>query len=189
MNAFYALYCLICLGLVYGVYRSSALDFRGVGRLSRRDVERGSLSEEDDFDDPRDVSDEAHRLRVKLRRLARLEVAPRADLHFLLMMSGLFAVATGAALGFLIPLGMEAASGDGAPSSAAGASNLGRAYFAAEQPMARLAQVVGAGSGAAIALRMFRIFVGLGALCVAVLLFLMAVNFVIGRPILALFGG
>lgn len=191
MNAFFALYCFACLGLVYGVYHSAALDFRGVGRLSRRPAGRVDATEEDDFADPREAAGEARSLARELRRLARFEVAPRADFHLLLMLGGLLALAAGASIGLLTPLALETMFGVASSRSEAapgGATDLAALSYAADQPMARLAQVVGAASGAAIALRMLRIFMGLGALCSAVLLFLMAVNFVIGRPILALFG-
>lgn len=195
MNAVYALYSFACIGLVYFVYRSEALDFRGVGRLSRRPVERPGSSEEDDYVDPAEAADEAHSLSRELRRLARFEIEPRADFTLLLTLAGAGALLFGAAFLFLLPLGFEAASGDyatasvGAVSAPRGPTDLAELSYAAERPMARLAQIVGAVCGAAIALRMLRIFMGLAVLAAAVLLILMAVNFVIGRPTLALFGG
>lgn len=193
MNALYALYCLICPALVFLVYRTEALDFRGVGRLSRQArTPRLGATEEDDYADPAETAQQMRGLARQLRRLSRLEVAPRADFQLLLTLAGAGALLTGGALGFLIPLGMEAIGGGAEPLPGApalqGPMTLGTLSYAADYPLARLAQSVGAACGAIIALRMLRVFMGVAVFLAAILLLLIAANFVIGRPALALFG-
>ena len=192
MNAAYAVYILISIGLVYFVYRDDRLDFRGVGRLLRRPTGGAPPGEEADFAAPPDAAEEARALARERRRLARLVIEPRADFTVMLALGGLGALLMGAAIGFLAPLLLEAiasAGGASAGSRHEAATDLAALSYAADSPMARLAQAAGALCGAAVALRMLRIFMGLAALCASILLAMAALNFVIGRPTLALFGG
>ena len=194
MNAVYALYALLIIGLAYWVHHDDRFDFRGAGRLRRRapgDADGGSGAEESDYDVARSARDEARALAKERRRLSRITVEPRADFVVALALGGIGALATGAVVGLLPPLGLEALAAGGAAPAApprSGPTDLSALRYGVEAPMGRLAQVVGAVCGAAIALRMLRLFMGLGGLLAVILFALVSVNFVIGRPALALFG-
>lgn len=185
MNAAYAAYILISAAVTALIYSSPALDFRGVGALKRRP--RNVFMAEEEAYERVDVDRRA--LAKERRRVQRISVAPRADLTVLLAIGGAAALALGAFLGFIGPRLIEAVA-QGAPvSDSTGApATLDSFRYAAASPMGRLAQIAGAALFLAAALRMLRAFIGLAALAAAVIAVQLALNFVIGRPLLALFG-
>lgn len=194
MNAAYSIYMVSCALAVIVVYSAPWLDFRGAGRVLRprlhSHVAETHRAEEADYDPA--AARAERRLARRRRALDRLVIEPRADFSVLLALGGIAAISLGMALGFLGPLTMKALllAADQpvlSPPSPGAPRDLATTPFAAEEPLGRLAQIVGLVAGAAISLRMLRIFMG-AALCVFLAFgALAAANFVIGRPLLALF--
>lgn len=164
-NVVFALYMLACILAAIIVWRVPAFDLRGVERV----VGRASQGTEDD-----DESYLTDAERLEAPRLQLQSVAPRADVLLLTLLGGLAGVGLAALIGWSIPLAFDDPT-DGV--TAAG--------LAAERPMARLAQIVGAVSFAAIGLRTIRVFMLLGALAVATALVWLAANYVLGRDLVA----
>ncbi|MEM9724926.1 MAG: hypothetical protein AAF909_05625 [Pseudomonadota bacterium] len=199
MNALFVLYALACIGFTVWAYRDPRFDFRGAGRLRSRGGGPVAGGEEDDFADARAQAQKERRLAAQVeklrRRLERLQVDPRADFTVLLALGGGAALLTGAGLGFLAPLALETMGGGAqaeplrvGPDALRPPTDLAGLSYAADLPLGRLSQVVGGICGALVALRMLRIFFGVAALAALVIGALAALNFVIGRPALALFG-
>ncbi|MEL6979544.1 MAG: hypothetical protein AAGM38_12810 [Pseudomonadota bacterium] len=212
MNAAYSIYMLGSVLAVIGVYCAPWLDFRGAGRVLRPKLAHAHpppaqpqsygpaaipgatfVGRADDAEFDPAAEKARRRLARRRRALDRLVIEPRADFTVLIALGGLAAMALGALLGFLSPLALKpmldgSAHAATTPLAAAASANLAALPFVAEEPMGRLAQIVGLAAGVAIALRMLRVFMG-AALCAALALGALAtVNFVIDRPILALMG-
>lgn len=171
MNAALILYMLISVALAVITHRFDAFDFRGLGRIQRRAAPDFS-AEEDAYD--ADLM-ETRRLSREQRRVARLDIVPRADLTTLVALGGVAALSFGAALGFLGPRWIGAAAGVNLEPLSNGA------WFGVT-PLERVAQIVGATALTTVALRMFRIFAALAALTAAIWLMSVSVDYVLGRP-------
>ncbi|MEO1331649.1 MAG: hypothetical protein AAFW46_18530 [Pseudomonadota bacterium] len=167
-NAAYVIYMFVCVALLALVYLTPALDLRGVGRVRRR--RRIAASDEAEF------AEEVGEPRTSSRAEALLLI-PRADLTLMVAVLALGGVLSAALLGFLGPRILDQAIGRGVDWMTEGA-------WAAPAPLERVAQVAGALTLGLVALRMLRVFMALAAFLLAVGGAALALNFVLGRPLL-----
>lgn len=187
MNTAYALYALTALILAVLAHRSSALDFR---------MPAGALWPEpaEAHHDEHDYLTPETRAKAATAAAARRRAAGSLDRALLWLLAALAAAVAGGLLGFLGPRLIETLAAPAAPTGAAldrprAPMELAALRYGVEAPLGRLAQIVGLIAGIALALRMTRIFIGLAALIGLVLAGLAAANFILARPLLALFGG
>lgn len=185
MNTAYSLYALAVIALAILVHRLPALDLR----VAAADLWPVS---DDHHEDEAAYLTEKERLRAAAAEAARHRAAGGLDRALWLWVAALAAAIAGALLGFLGPLLIETLAAPSPRNVILGPRapmDLAAQRFGVETPLGRLAQVAGLLAGVMIGLRMMRLFIGVAVLGGLVLAGLTATNFVLGRPLLALFGG
>lgn len=174
-NTVYVAYILGCLGLFLLVYSLRMFDLRGVGRVRRR--RPATVADEDEFAAPGDAEGPA------LSRSEAIMIIPRADLAATVTALTIASIALAAVVGFLGPRLIDQLM---APD---GVAPLARWTWAAEAPLERVAQITGGLCFAMIALRLLRLLIAITALLVVTVGLYLAVNFILGRPLMGVIGG
>lgn len=173
-NTIYVLYILGALGVLLIVYAFPVFDMRGVGRVRRRRL--GPVDDEGEFAAP------APGDMAAVRRAEAISILPRADLTAVVTVLACAAVAVMATLGFLGPRLIDQMLGEGP------VAPLADWAWRAGAPLERVAQVAGALCFGLIAMRMLRPMLAFAALFLIAAGVNLAVNYVLGRPLLTLFG-